>query len=154
MVDPKRTLMRLFARTHVAVYRATDGRVGGRIFGHPALLLTVVGRRTGRERTTPLMYFEDGDALIVMASANGAAKDPAWWSNLKEERIATAQLGRRTLRFRAEEANGAAQRDLLDRVDGLRAAYASNQRLTARPIPLAVLRPIEEVTDPVAGARG
>lgn len=67
---------------HRAVYRASGGRVGGRIAGMPVLLLTTVGRRTGRSRTVPLTYFEEDGAIVLVASYGGRPRNPAWFDNL------------------------------------------------------------------------
>ncbi len=67
---------------HRALYRASGGRLLGRVAGMPVLLLTTTGRRTGRSRTTPLTYLRDGDALVLVASAGGSDRPPAWSLNL------------------------------------------------------------------------
>ena len=67
----RRTAIRAMGRSHRAVYRLTGGRLLGRVAGMPVLLLTTTGRRSGRARTTPLTYFEDGDELVVVASNGG-----------------------------------------------------------------------------------
>ena len=48
------------------------------------LLLTTTGRRSGQPRTVPLVFFEDGERLVVIASNGGAPTDPLWWENLKK----------------------------------------------------------------------
>jgi deazaflavin-dependent oxidoreductase (nitroreductase family) len=50
--------------------------------GKPTLLLTTTGRRAGRPHTVPLPYLADGDAMIVVGSAAGAERHPAWVLNL------------------------------------------------------------------------
>src|SRR5438270_14079435 len=65
-------------RGHAALYRATGGRIGGRLPGLPSLLLLDhVGARSGKLRTTPLVYMPDGDTMLVVASKGGHPKDPA-----------------------------------------------------------------------------
>ncbi len=60
----------------------TNGKVLSRMRGKPTLLLTTTGRRTGRLHTVPLPYLADGDAMIVVGSASGAERHPAWVLNL------------------------------------------------------------------------
>jgi deazaflavin-dependent oxidoreductase (nitroreductase family) len=56
---------------------------GGASMGdRPLLLLTTLGRRSGKRRTSPMMYLREGDRLLVIASNNGATKPPLWYSNL------------------------------------------------------------------------
>ena len=74
----------LFGEEHVERYRETDGDVGHDWRGASVLLLTTRGRRSGEERTTPLIYgSHQGDYLIV-ASKAGAPQPPAWYLNLRE----------------------------------------------------------------------
>ena len=54
-------VMRLFLAVHVGLYRLTGGRIGARFLGADVLILTTVGRRTGKRRSVPLMYLHDGN---------------------------------------------------------------------------------------------
>jgi deazaflavin-dependent oxidoreductase (nitroreductase family) len=59
------------------------------------MVLRTVGRRTGRTRSTPVLYRRHGDALLVLAANAGADRTPAWWLNLRDVGTATAIVGRR-----------------------------------------------------------
>src|SRR5256885_16551122 len=83
---------RLFSRTHVSFYRLSRGRVGGRLRNAPVLLLTTIGRKTGKKRTTPLLYLRDGERIIIVASNGGRDNDPSWWSILRNDPHAKIQL--------------------------------------------------------------
>ncbi len=127
---------------HSSVYRATGGKVGGRLLGSPVLLLTTTGRKSGRPRTIPLLYLPDGKNLVVVASNGGPAGDPAWWLNLEDDPEAIVEVGGRKLRARAEEAEGEERRRLWGRVARMYGAYQQYQEKTDRRIPVVVLRPI------------
>src|SRR3954464_12515483 len=76
------------------LYRATGGRVGGRLPGLPSLLLLDhVGARSGKRRTTPLVYMPVGDDLLVVASKGGHPKDPGWMHNLRAHPTPGVQIG-------------------------------------------------------------
>src|SRR5262249_45185662 len=77
-----------FSSLHVFLYQATSGRIGGKFRGGPVLLLTTTGRKTGKKRTTPLLYSKEGNRIVVIASNSGAAHNPAWWTNLQSNREA------------------------------------------------------------------
>ncbi len=80
MRDPdwdEQNRLNLFTSTHVFLYRLTDGGIGRRFRGAPILLLTTTGRRTGKPRTTPLLYVIDGDNLAVVASNGGRDWNPS-----------------------------------------------------------------------------
>ena len=89
----RRTFLRVLGELHNGLYRLTGGKVGGRVGKAPVLLLTVAGRTTGKQRTTPLLYGRDGDNLVVIASVGGAPKHPAWYLNLQGQE-AEVQIGR------------------------------------------------------------
>ena len=63
--------MRTASGVHTAVYRASGGRVAGEAGNLPVLLLTTTGRKSGKQRTTPLLFIRDGDDLAVVASNGG-----------------------------------------------------------------------------------
>src|SRR3954466_13183435 len=101
---------------HVAVYRATGGRIGRKVPGlPPMLLLEHVGARTGRRRTTPLVYMPDGDAMVVVASKGGHPAPPAWLHTLRARPDTEVQVGPRRLAVRAREANAEERRRLWPR---------------------------------------
>ena len=142
---PIATAQRFATRLHSSVYRATGGRVGGRLLGSPVLLLTTTGRKSGRSRTIPLLYLRDGENFVVVASNGGTSGDPAWWLNLKDNPEANVEVGGRKLRVRAEEAEGDERRRLWGRVVRMYGAYQQYQEKTDRRIPVVVLRPVGQI---------
>src|SRR5437867_10027386 len=72
----------LFGQEHVRRYRETDGDVGYIWRGVPTLILTTTGRRSGQQRSTPLIFGQDGDHQVVVASKGGAPQHPDWYRNL------------------------------------------------------------------------
>lgn len=131
-------------KLHAAAYRATGGRAGGRIMNSPVLLLLTTGRKTGKERTTPLLYLDDGGNYAIVASNGGAPKSPVWWLNLEATPEAAVEVGNRKLRVRAEEATGEEKRRLWERLVAMYPSYEDYQQRTEREIPVVVLKPIGE----------
>ncbi len=126
---------------HTTIYRATGGKVGGRLVSSPVLLLTTTGRRSGKQRTVPLLYLRDGENLVIVASNGGAPSHPTWWLNLRTDPEAAVEVGGRKLRVRAAEAEGEEKRLLWSRLVEMYGSYESYQRRTDREIPVVVLRP-------------
>jgi deazaflavin-dependent oxidoreductase (nitroreductase family) len=126
---------------HRILYRLTGGRIGHRAPGiRPGmLLLTTRGRRSGVARTTPLMYFEIGGRIVVAATNNGRDRDPAWAGNLRADPQASVQVGSRTIRVRAREAEGEERRHLWAVMTAEHPLFALYERRTARRIPVLVL---------------
>ena len=105
------------------------------------LLLTTTGRRSGQPRTVPLVYFEDGDRLVVIGSKGGDPRDPLWWENLKATPVAKIQIGSETRRVRARLASPDERERLWPRIKQENAFYAGYERKTSREIPVVLLRP-------------
>src|SRR5204862_2957820 len=88
--------LRRFMGLHTALYRASGGRLGHTLPGTPLrmLLLDHVGAKSGVKRTSPLLYIEDGEDVVIVASKGGYPKHPAWFHNLEANPDTTAQIGR------------------------------------------------------------
>lgn len=125
---------------HGALYRATGGKVGGTVKGVRILLLSVRGRKSGKLRTTPLMYTRHGDKLVLIASKGGDPRHPAWYLNLQGQE-AEVQVGREHLRVRARDAEGEERERLWAEMVALWPPYADYQQKTTRRIPVVVLEP-------------
>jgi deazaflavin-dependent oxidoreductase (nitroreductase family) len=131
--------IKLVSMLHTFWYRMTDGVLGGTLLGSHILLLTTTGRRTGNKYTTPLLYLEDGERRIVIASNGGADHDPQWWSNLKSEPRATVQEGRHARTMHGEEATGEERARLWKNITSRYPVYTDYARRTTREIPVVVL---------------
>jgi deazaflavin-dependent oxidoreductase (nitroreductase family) len=126
------------------VYRATGGKLFGRMGKSPILLLNTVGRKTGRKRTSPLLYIMDGEDFVVIASKGGAPTHPAWYLNLRANSDASVEIGDREVQVEAEVADPEDKPRLWQMMVEMYPTYDDYQRKTEREIPLLVLRPVEE----------
>ena len=86
-------LVKTFVDLNVRVYRLTGGRLGGKVKRAPVLLLDHLGRKTGRARTTPVLYLRDGADLVIVGSRGGSDAMPAWLLNLMSSPSTTVQVG-------------------------------------------------------------
>ena len=137
----KHLFLRAMSGLNTALYRLTGGKVANRMGKAPILLLTVAGRKSGKRRTTPLLYGRDGDNYVVIASMGGAPKHPAWYHNLQGQE-AEIQVGRKRLRVRARDAEGEERERLWALMVSLYPSYDSYQQKTERRIPVVVLEPV------------
>ena len=133
---------RVGLRVHQALYQGSRGRIGHRAILVPTLLLTTTGRRSGRRRTSALIYARDGGDFVVVASNHGEDADPGWLHNIRERPEVGLQVGRRTGGGRArivrrEDPDYERLWALVNRNN--RDRYAGYQRRTGRPIPLVVI---------------
>jgi deazaflavin-dependent oxidoreductase (nitroreductase family) len=129
----------LFGQEHVECYRATDGAEGHEWQGTQTLLLTTTGRKSGEQRTTPLIYAPEGDSFVIVASKGGSDEPPAWYLNLSEEPEVEVQVKADRFRARARTASAEEKPALWEKMVGEWPAYDEYQRKTDREIPVVVL---------------
>jgi F420H(2)-dependent quinone reductase len=144
MVAPKNSLFwKVFnnsVKGHVAVFRLTNGRVGGSMVGGPILLLHHTGAKSGKERTSPLLYLPDDQRMVIVASKGGYTKHPGWFHNLMAQPDTEVELPREgKVAVRARKASDAERDQLWPHVVDLYKGYADYQASTDRQIPLVVL---------------
>ena len=126
---------------HALVYRSADGRLLGRMGGQPVLLLETVGRRSGRRRTTPLQYLPREDGFVVVASARGAPRPPAWFLNLSANPQARVCVGRDEVDVYAREAVGRERDALWRELTTANRWLERAARKAGRELPVVVLEP-------------
>jgi deazaflavin-dependent oxidoreductase (nitroreductase family) len=129
----------LFGQEHVDRYRATDGEEGHDWRGAKVLLLTTTGRRSGEQRTNPLIYGRDGDRYMVVASKGGSPTPPAWYLNLSENPEVEVQVKGERFKARARTAGADEKPGLWKTMVGEWPDYDAYQEQTKREIPVVVL---------------
>ena len=120
-------------------FRANGGKVGGGFEGRPMILLTIKGRKSGTERTTPLVYLPHDGRVFVFASKGGAPEDPDWYKNLVANPDVTVELGDERYAARAVVITGAERDDLFDRQMKSAEQFRTYQTNTTRVIPVIEL---------------
>ena len=132
----------LFGDEHVQRYRETGGKVGHEWRrGSKILLLTTKGRKSGELRTKPLIYEQDGDRYVIVASKGGAPEHPDWYRNIEQDPNVELQVLDDVFPARARVAEGEERERLWQLVNRQWPDYDSYQAATDRAIPLFVLEP-------------
>jgi deazaflavin-dependent oxidoreductase (nitroreductase family) len=133
--------MALFGQEHVERYQATDGEEGyDWRNGTSILLLTTTGHRSGKQRTTPLIFTEDGSGrYVVIASKGGAPEHPAWFKNLDADPEAAVQVKADKFTARARVATGDERAQLWKQMTEAWPDYDDYAQKTDREIPVVVL---------------
>ena len=131
----------LFWKVHPWLYRASGGRLLGKLVGMKVLLLTTTGAKSGASRTTALTYLEAGGAYVVIGSFLGEPRHPAWVHNLRANPRATVQVGAREIAVTGREAHGEERARLWEQVVALQPDYRAYKSRTEREIPVVVLEP-------------
>jgi len=137
-------------RNHLARYLATggadgylwDASLGGGKGLVPTLLLTTVGRKSGKVLTLPLIFGQSGRNYVVVASKGGAPAHPAWYLNLQANPEVEVQVKAEKFRARARTASGAERSELWSKMVEIYEPYTQYQTRTGRQIPIVVLEPI------------
>jgi deazaflavin-dependent oxidoreductase (nitroreductase family) len=139
----QRLIFRLTSRIHVFLYRLTGGRLGSAVRGFHILLLTTTGRKSGKQRTTPLGYFEYDDGYVITASNAGLDRHPGWFYNLKSNPRVEVQIKDAKKEAVAEQAEGELRGLLWEQLIEHAPGYADYENSTTREIPMVILRPVD-----------
>jgi F420H(2)-dependent quinone reductase len=136
-----RTATRYIGALHRLLYRMSGGRIGGRVWDLPVVLLTTTGRRTGKQRTVPLCSIRAGDDVVVIGSYGGLDQPPAWWLNLQANPHAEVAAGRERRAVTARNADPEERAVLWAEVTTRAPGYLEYERRTTREIPVVILQP-------------
>lgn len=123
---------------HAWLYAQSGGRLGDSVGGHPVLLLTTTGRRTGRERRTPVQYERVGTDIVVV-TAGGSPVPPAWWLNIKADPNVEVCTGGDVWHARAETAGPDRRAELWSALIAANPSIESAQEKAGRQLPVVVL---------------
>ena len=136
-------LMRPLAGREVARYQKIPGPEPGKFMGFPVLVLTTVGAKSGKERSTVLGGFPDGnEAWLIIASKGGAATHPAWLHNIaRHPDKVWVQVGNRKFQARVESLTGKAREEAYARVVKVAPRYGGYLKKTDREIPVLRITP-------------
>jgi len=126
-------------RQIIEEFRANEGKVGGPFAGATMLLLTTTGAKSGKRRTTPLVYLPDGERQIIFASKAGAPTNPDWFYNLQAHPEVTIELGNETFEATAIVTEGTERDELYAKQAGRMPGFAEYQAKTTRRIPVIAL---------------
>jgi deazaflavin-dependent oxidoreductase (nitroreductase family) len=134
-------------RDHLALYRADpdaahDWNPYGKVV--PTLLLTTVGKKTGKLRTRPLIYGQVGDSFVLIASKGGTPEHPAWFTNLMANPDVQVQVRHDIFQAHAREAEGPERDALWAQMVEVLPQYADYQARTERRLPVVVLERLSE----------
>ncbi|MCB1677588.1 MAG: nitroreductase family deazaflavin-dependent oxidoreductase [Halioglobus sp.] len=120
-----------------------DGRAtGAGPSGLPTLLLTCIGRKSGEKRTTPLVFLQDGENMVVVASLAGYDRHPAWYLNVEANPDCWVQLDRKKMKAVARDATEVEREELWPKLNKLFPMWGYFQSQTDRPFGIVILSPI------------
>jgi deazaflavin-dependent oxidoreductase (nitroreductase family) len=122
------------------LYRLSGGKLGSTMRGHPVLILTTRGRKTGAIRHVPVAPLIEGDSVYVIASLGGAPNHPGWYFNLKANPDdVEAQIGSDRWKARAKILEEPERTQVWQRIVATMPNFADYQKKTSRVIPVVKL---------------
>jgi len=137
-----KALRRAFMRFHIVLYRLSGGLLGSRAPGRSFMLLTTIGRKSGQERVTPILYIPEANDFLLIASNWGEQKHPAWWLNLQAHPQARVRVGRKELAVVARQANSEERAHLWPSIQARYGEFKRYQQRVTREIPVIILSPV------------
>jgi deazaflavin-dependent oxidoreductase (nitroreductase family) len=129
----------LMGDAHVALYEDTHGVEGYIWNGAPILILRTKGAKSGAPRKHPLIYGEDGDNYLIVASMGGAPKHPQWYRNLVANPEVELQVRDEKFAATARTASPEEKARLWPIMTAVWPNYDQYQERTERDIPLVIL---------------
>ena len=137
-----KTSVKWMSRTQAWMYKKTGGIIGGKFRqGAPVALLTTTGRKTGEPRVSPLLYWREGNRIVLIASAGGAAKHPMWYLNLKANPKVSVQVKDEVLNLTARDATEDERAYYWPKVSEMYTSFDDYQSWTDRVIPVVICDP-------------
>jgi deazaflavin-dependent oxidoreductase (nitroreductase family) len=132
--------MALSANVDPWLLKTTNGHFATGV-GFPVVNLTTTGRKSGEPRTATLVYFTQGDDVILIASSFGRDKHPAWYLNLKSDPHAELLARGKGGAYTAREADEPARSQLFALAEKVYSGYGQYAASAARTIPVMILSP-------------
>lgn len=130
---------RSFNEQIIDEFRANGGVVGGPFAGASMVLLTTTGAKSGQPRVMPLVYFPDGDRVLIVASKGGAPTNPDWYYNLVANPDVTLEIGAETFPAHATVVAEPERTQLFERIATSNPGFGEYQKKTTRTIPVIAL---------------
>lgn len=139
--SPQEMDFTIAGESHVRAYRESGGERGYIWNNATTLLLTTRGRKSGTEKTVPLIFVRDGKNYVIIASLGGAAKHPVWYLNLEANPRVTLQVKDKVFEATAHTAQSPERERLWAKAVESWPQYNDYQAKTTRCIPVVVLEP-------------
>jgi deazaflavin-dependent oxidoreductase (nitroreductase family) len=135
--------MDIYSKVNVWVYRLSRGRLMNTAMGgYPICLVTLVGKKTGRKRTIPLIHVPDGEDEILVGSQAGLERDPVWTHSVRANPEVVITFAASKRRFLAKQIDDEEKRKIWPHLCSIYPAYDEYQARTDRNIPVFRCSPV------------
>ncbi|MET0702943.1 MAG: nitroreductase family deazaflavin-dependent oxidoreductase [Mycobacterium sp.] len=136
------TMIKWMSRAQTFVFKKTNGKLGDKFLkGSEVGILTTTGRKSGEKRDSPLLFLQEGQRIVLVASQGGRATNPMWYLNLVANPSITFQTKREKLQLTAREATDAERDEYWPKLDAMYPDFVNYRSYTDRKIPIIICDP-------------
>lgn len=136
------TAIKWMSRAQTWIFKKSGGRIGDKFLrGAEVGILTTIGRKSGEERDSPLLFLQEGKRIVLVASQGGRATNPMWYLNLVANPQVKFQTKHETLELTARDATDAEREEYWPKLDAMYADFVNYRSYTERKIPIVICDP-------------
>ena len=136
--NPPKWVLKIMSRSHIFLNRLTMGKMFNTLQGDEVCFVTMIGAKSGREITIPLMWVPYKDGALLVASRGGSPNNPVWYHNIAKNPDLGVRHRGQTMNLRARLATTEEKPALWPICDSHYAPYADYRARTNRDIPIFV----------------
>lgn len=135
-------LIKQMSRANTWIFKKSGGRFGDTFLrGAPVGILTTTGRKSGEPRESPLLFLQEDQRIVLVASQGGRATNPMWYLNLKADPKVSFQTKTEVLNLTAREATDAERDEYWPKLDAMYPDFVDYRSYTDRKIPIILCDP-------------
>jgi F420H(2)-dependent quinone reductase len=137
-----RTVIKWMSRAQTLLFKTTNGKLGNKFLrGAEVGILTTIGRKTGEPRESPLLFLQEGQRIVLVASQSGMATNPMWYLNLVANPRITFRTKAGSHELVARDASDAERDEYWPKLDAMYPDFVNYRSYTDRKIPIVICDP-------------
>lgn len=137
-----RTAIKWMSKAQTWLFKTTNGKLGNKFLrGAEVGILTTIGRKTGEPRNSPLLFLQEGQRIVLVASQSGRATNPMWYLNLVANPRITFQTKAGSHELVARDATDPERDEYWPKLDAMYADFVNYRSYTDRKIPIIICDP-------------
>jgi deazaflavin-dependent oxidoreductase (nitroreductase family) len=137
-----RTAIKWMSRAQTWLFKTTNGKLGNKFLrGAEVGILTTTGRKTGEARNSPLLFLQERQRIVIVASQSGRATNPMWYLNLVANPRVTFQTKAGLFQLTAREATATERDEYWPKLDAMYPDFVNYRSYTDREIPIIICDP-------------
>ena len=129
-------LIILFSRFHAFVFEISKGKFMNNLLGQKMMLISTIGRKSGKIRKTPLLYIKHKEYIYCAGSYAGSDKHPDWCLNLIKTPNIEIFADRKRRQVKSEFLSGKEREHIWKLLCKSYPSYTDYQARTNREIPV------------------